>query len=183
MFDSEPLIDKTFGLYQLGGNQSLFNRMIGKFRHEFHQFPDLVKELLAQNDYEAAKLKVHTTKGITGNLGLKALFECSKFLDHQIKEKNVSPDIILAFEQIMAATCVAIDQSLDGNEAPPSQQRSKCENANQILLQKLKGHEFIDDSELRDLVEGLDINPQDKQSIIDAVEELDYETAIEIVQR
>nr|WP_136249823.1 Hpt domain-containing protein [Ningiella ruwaisensis] len=182
MHDRRPLLDLGFGLSQLGGNEKLLMRMLGKFRDEFEHMPSEVKSALDKGDLEDAKIKVHTTKGITGNLGLMALFDVSKELDRQIKAEDIEDETLNAFELTMSQTCEAIDKQDDKEVDTQLHARTHIADAKTQLLDKLARHEFIDDTLLHNLVSSLDISKEQQASLINLVEELQYDEASELVK-
>ncbi|MFC4699827.1 hypothetical protein ACFO4O_06635 [Glaciecola siphonariae] len=182
MSETKPLVDYDFGLSQLGGNAELLNKMLGKFKGEFREAPQYVKQQMQEGNFDQAKMKVHTTKGITGNLGLLALFECSKTLDAQLKQAIASDDTIAEFESITQATCERIDELIsasknDSGQSDTAKQHKHVDDAKQKLLELLERHEFIDDSLLRDLMGSLNMSDADKTQIVDLIEQLQYEQA------
>lgn len=184
MPEQKPLIDLEFGLSQLGGNAELLDRMLGKFKDQFQDIPSLVTQQLRDGDYESAKLRIHTAKGITGNLGLSALFDCCKLFDAQLKQKQADPDTVLQFEELMRDTCLEIDRLKSG--AMPEQslnEHKHIEDAKPQLVALLSRHEFIDDSLLRDLVESIAMKPEEADLLIDMVEQLQYEKAISMLTK
>lgn len=183
MDKSLPLIDVQFGLSQLGGNQVLFNRMLTKFKQSFSETPESVLQNVDNEQFDEAKIAVHTTKGISGNLGLTALFECSKTLDKQIKDKAIDPDVLNSFSEIMAQTCQAITEH-EANTSEHAEQEvpENNDDTTAVLLEKLQRHEFIDDDELQRLVGGLNLTPEQRIEVINLIEELQYEKAIDIIK-
>lgn len=186
MPDSQSLVDIKFAISQLGGNTELLQRMLGKFKDEFANVPAEVESLLAQNDLKEAKLKVHTTKGLAGNLGLVALYECSKLLDQQIRDEQVSDETLEKFSSLMRDTCSLIN-SMDDNPSniadysEPSRNESK--STVDLFLQQLNGNEFIDDEALSAYLTDLPLSDDDKRKLTELVEELHYDEAIAIIEK
>jgi len=185
MTNSQNLVDLEFATSQLGGNKELLNRMLGKFTDEFASVPALVEKLIAENNVKDAKLKVHTTKGLSGNLGLTALFECTKKLDQQLREGEVDQAQLSAFSQIMLDTCEFIE-SIEGAtsnvEYKPSNESQNTQYKG-VFLERLKHNEFIDDDTLHTYVDSLSLDPREKQELKTLVEELQYADAITILER
>ncbi|MFC3120321.1 hypothetical protein [Agaribacter flavus] len=183
MDKSSVLIDTNFGLSQLGGNESLYHRMLVKFRHEFSDTPQKVLTAIQNTAFDDAKICVHTTKGIAGNLGLTALYECSKILDKQIKNKELEDSTITSFETLMSETCQAIDALDIQQDKPLDLDGESSEAASAQLKQKLERHEFIDDGELQTLVSNLAMSRENKLVLVEMIEELRYEEAIGLIAR
>lgn len=179
---SQNLVDVPFALSQLGGNSDLLQRMLQKFKNEFINVPSDVMALLDANHIKEAKLKVHTTKGLSGNLGLMALFECAKSLDQQIREENIDASLLDTFDKLMKDTCEFIDTvDLEIKNAPEFSQTQHKQSHKQIFLERLQRHEFIDDKTLHMYVDSLSLSVDDKAMLVSLVEELKYAKAIDII--
>jgi HPt (histidine-containing phosphotransfer) domain-containing protein len=75
------------GVNRVMNNAKLYIKLITKFKTE-NNLNDL-SAALGANDYEKAQVAAHTMKGIAANLSLTELFEKSKEIEAQIKEKSV----------------------------------------------------------------------------------------------
>lgn len=186
MPNTPQLVDIEFATSQLGGNSELLAKMLGKFCNEFRPVPQTVINALAQDDKSEAKLKVHTTKGLSGNLGLTALYECSKVLDQQIREDTIDPLQLEAFDKVMKDTIECIEK-LDLTQVAsavfsPSAQGND-EEQTQDFLQRLKRNEFIDDDKLFTYINALPFNEADKSTLKVLVEELQYAKAIDMINQ
>lgn len=186
MSDSKNLLDINFALSQLSGNSDLLHRMLQKFSLEFVSVPEKVKNALAQNDLSEAKLQVHTTKGLSGNLGLMALYECSKKLDQQMRDNEVDEAQIDAFTSIMEATCEFV-KTVELTQTAPQQfstsNSSKNNDEKRIFLDRLKHNEFIDDETLFMYINSLSLNEEQKIALKEFVEDLQYAKAIDMINQ
>lgn len=180
-----PILNYDFALNQLGGNEALLTKMLGKFENEFRETPTEIADLIENNDIKNAKMKVHTVKGISGNLGLQALYDCATKLDAALRIGEFSQDMMAQFSSLVSLTCAEIQQ-MDNKESISkelekptlSPQDSKAE-----LFVKLKKNEFIDDATLLKLLSGLQINADETKLLIGLIEELEYPQAIEIIEK
>lgn len=184
MATTPHLVDIEFATSQLAGNKVLLTRMLGKFCEEFRSTPNIVIDALAQGNYREAKMKVHTTKGLSGNLGLMALFECAKVLDQQIKDNSVSSQQLTAFSDIMRDTIDCISELQLTSQAttafaPVAQTKDEPDTAK--FIQCLEGNEFIDDDTLFSYINALAFSEPDKQRIKTLVEELQYTEALAMI--
>lgn len=182
MSKAKPLVDVHFAIAQLSGNSDLLKRMFFKFSAEFSKVPEEINTLLAAGEIKAAKMKVHTTKGLSGNLGMLALFECSKQLDQQMREGNTSQETLDRFADLMLKTCDLINTiDLDVKE-PATFSNDKVNNDNKaVFLQRLQHNEFIDDDTLHQYVDSLAMSNYQKQDLMTLVEELQYKKVIGII--
>jgi HPt (histidine-containing phosphotransfer) domain-containing protein len=177
---SKPLIDIAFGLSQLSGNAQLLNKMLQRFAAEYEHSSTSVGALLAQENYAEAKIQIHTAKGITGNLGLVALFEHCKILEVQIKEEKVDAEVLQEYATLVHDTCAQIHK-LEHSNTQSVNSTSATGNKNEAsarLVEILNKQEFIDDTLLRELVDELALSNNDKQTFIALVEALNYEQAL-----
>ena len=68
-----PGLDTADGLARVGGNRSLYLRLLRKLRDEYMGAADHVDSALAAGDRERALHVVHTLQGVAGNLGASEL--------------------------------------------------------------------------------------------------------------
>ena len=86
---SHPYVDKKSGLAMLAGNQKIYVTLLKKYFAG-----DLYEKAMAgvaSDDVGQAQTALHTLKGATGNLHLKALHEKSKDLELIIKNEGRLP--------------------------------------------------------------------------------------------
>ncbi|MBF7072461.1 Hpt domain-containing protein [Glaciecola sp. MH2013] len=183
MANQLPLLNFDFALNQLGGNESLLSKMLGKFVTEFEHCASEVANFCEHGDYKNAKMKVHTVKGISGNLGLQALYECATKFDAELRNEEFTPSVFEEFSALIIDTCAEIkkrdqieDPARSFEKTTYSLQTSKLE-----LIKRLKRNEFIDDDTLVDLVSGLELSESKANRLVELIEELQYQEAIELV--
>jgi HPt (histidine-containing phosphotransfer) domain-containing protein len=105
-------IDVKSGAARVGGNESLYRKLLGKFESNI----DIagLDAAIASGDFEEAGKIVHTAKGVAGNLSLTAFFEESALLMEQLRggaapqEKDVE-----LFRQLYEETKRAITTYLE----------------------------------------------------------------------
>lgn len=180
----KPIFDHEFGLSQLGGNQALLDKMCVKFAKEFENSATQVKQALDAGDFDAAKIKVHTAKGISGNLGMQALYHIASTLDAQLREKRYEQSTLSSYEDILAQTCTLVAGTNTSPEAAVElvDTDKPTDIGKQELLTKLDRNEFIDDDSLVELVSSLQLQDTLAQKLISLIEELKYSEAIEMVK-
>jgi HPt (histidine-containing phosphotransfer) domain-containing protein len=100
-------IDAAGGVARVGGNESLYCKLLGKFESSVDMGG--FEAALSSNDYEEAGKIVHTAKGVAGNLSLTAFFDASVTLMEQLRGGNApqGADVAL-FKQLYAETRQAI---------------------------------------------------------------------------
>jgi HPt (histidine-containing phosphotransfer) domain-containing protein len=76
-------IDAASGSARVGGNESLYRKLLGKFESSVDMTG--FDAALSSGDYEEAGKIVHTAKGVAGNLSLTAFFDASVTLMDQLR--------------------------------------------------------------------------------------------------
>ncbi|MBI1317618.1 MAG: transporter substrate-binding domain-containing protein [Candidatus Hydrogenedens sp.] len=120
-------LNTTVALRRLGGNQRLYEKLLGDFHTRYGAATDELQRLLeAGNDEEAARY-AHTIKGVAANLGADALAQAAGQIEQSIKHdreamKTQVDDFAAALEVVMNA--LDARQSLEsvstGTTEPPS---------------------------------------------------------------
>ena len=85
-FPDLPGIDTQSGLTRIGGNRTLYRRLLAKFRDNQGQAPEAIMAALEGGDRELAERLVHTLKGVSGNVGAETLHGKAQSLEAAIKE-------------------------------------------------------------------------------------------------
>ncbi|MFT6331480.1 MAG: HPt (histidine-containing phosphotransfer) domain-containing protein [Bermanella sp.] len=96
-----PILNYDFALNQLGGNEALLSKMLNRFVDEFAKVSAEIISLIQAHDIQNAKMKVHTVKGISGNIGLQALFDCATRFDAELRSGEVSEAILEEFRTLV----------------------------------------------------------------------------------
>jgi HPt (histidine-containing phosphotransfer) domain-containing protein len=175
-----PILNYDFALNQLGGNEALLSKMLGRFVDEFTEVSAEIISLIQARDIQNAKMKVHTVKGISGNIGLQALFDCATRFDAELRSGEVSEAILEEFRKLIDDTCLEIQQ-MDHKEPKELQLKVSTlppEKCKSDLIMRLKRNEFIDDDALLNLIAGLGLTELDAKHLIELIEELQYPRAI-----
>jgi HPt (histidine-containing phosphotransfer) domain-containing protein len=175
-----PILNYDFALNQLGGNEALLSKMLGRFVDEFANVPAEIISLVQAHDIKNAKMKVHTVKGISGNIGLQALFDCATRFDVELRSGEASAAILEEFSKLIDNACLEIQQ-MEHKEPPELQLTVSTlppEKCKSDLIVRLKRNEFIDDDTLLNLIAGLRLTESDAKHLIQLIEELQYPQAI-----
>jgi HPt (histidine-containing phosphotransfer) domain-containing protein len=101
-------IDVVGGSARVGGNESLYQKLLGKFEAsvDIRGFDAAI----ASKDFEVAGKIVHTAKGVAGNLSLTAFYEESVILMDQLRNGGIPQDKDVAlFRQLYTETMNAIN--------------------------------------------------------------------------
>lgn len=187
--NSPVVLDVDFGISQLSGNKALLLTLLRKFADEYRQTEPKLKDLCEALKWEEARVLVHTLKGVAGNLGCNALHLSCKAIEAEIKTAQVFPVGFDGFIDVLNETLSTID-ALSNEEQlsaakPAAQQENTASSdaAKHELMSALKANEFIPPNRLADLLEQTCSDEAQREAIQDAVDELDYGIAIELVNK
>ena len=177
-----PLIDFEFTLSQLSGNQELAIKMLNRFKEEYADAEQRIGAFLQAQDQTSAKQLVHTLKGVSGNLGIKALHSASKELEDSIRDQQNIDVQFTAFKQTLQETIGEVDRISNGDTSEPqSNAKATSQDTHSTLVTLLKRNEFIPTEKLEELVADLEISDEEKQVLKTAVDDLDYEQALALL--
>lgn len=174
------IIDLEFGLSQLSGNRALLDKLLKRFEDEYRQFPDQLDAQLANNDFTGAQSKLHTLKGVTGNLGLNALHHASRLAENEIKDNGRPPASLGELYATLDKTLAEITQLTSGEVSGGTSASQSADKA--AFVQALRKNEFIPASQLDTWLNAATQDDARRQSIREAVDELDYDTAISLLE-
>ena len=124
----EPLLDSTAGLKILDGNSALYVKLLVEFQKQLtDDYLPLVEKLQSlQTRREAsciaeAQSRVHSLKGVAGNLALNPLARIATELDGLLKQARVpAPTLIQQFATRLEKTRKAIQNWLADQQQPTS---------------------------------------------------------------
>jgi hypothetical protein len=105
-------IDVTGGTARVGGNESLYRRLLDKFEASVNM--QGFNAAITARDFEEAGKIVHAAKGAAGNLSLVAFFEESSILMEQLRGGGTPQDRdVELFRSLYEETKQAIRAYLD----------------------------------------------------------------------
>ncbi|NVM23127.1 MAG: response regulator [Desulfobacterales bacterium] len=81
-----PGIDIEQGLRRLAGNRKLFKKLLKVFSTEFAGAAEEIRNALEAKEMHVARLRVHTLKGVAGNISAKDLHATAQELEMAIEE-------------------------------------------------------------------------------------------------
>jgi len=178
MDTSESVLDLKFGLSQLSGNKTLLLTLLNKFSDEYRSLDDDLQAFMRNEQFDDAYSLIHTLKGVTGNLGLFALHQRSKYIESAVRNEQTLPDDYSEFVALLNETIDAIEAASNEDSAPISEQTPVAQQARTQLLNALKASEFISQSTLDSWLDNIALPADTRAAVEDAIDELDYETAL-----
>ena len=173
--------DVTFAINQFSGDKSLLVKILDKFIKQYQHSGTLITEQLQQEDLQAAKAQLHTLKGVSGNLGMKALQQACKELEEILVNKKTE-NTLENFLQVLKQT-LALIQSFsaeNGVEVPPEITPQKDKKA--LLIAALNRNEFISESKIESYGQSLDLSTEKLNDLKQAIDNLDYSNAIALLE-
>lgn len=187
--DKDTLFDAEFGLNQLSGNRELLIKMLDRFSSDYASFDTDMIAVAEQQDITEGKAKAHTIKGVAGNLGFWNLYHASKELEDIFKAGDGDfGAAAVAFQTSLKATIQALDEFKSGGKPEQSNvtteapaEASASGGAMEELITLLEAFEFIDADKLAQLLQDAGV-PEDKRPEIEqAINDLDYPAATELL--
>ena len=176
------IINKDFGTKQLSGNESMYKRLLQRFVDEYQNSEQKLAEFKQLNNHEAMQIHVHTIKGVSGNLGLDHLHQIAKRVDAQLKEAN-STEIDL--QDLIAGISVSIEHIANytsENQSTAGEGTTATQSATtQSFVDALKQQRFISDDMLHQFFAQSNLTEQQRQAVSDAIDDLDYAQALNVI--
>lgn len=78
--ESEPLLDLTLGLKNMGSNELLYLEVLKEYKKENENLLDELNPMLLKKDYKGAELLIHKLKSSSGSIGARVMYDhCVKF--------------------------------------------------------------------------------------------------------
>lgn len=177
-----PVIDMEFGTAQLSGNRNLFIKLLKKFQAEYADASSRINGFIDNNEFEDLKLVVHTIKGVSGNLGLKALHQACRSFENDIIDNQITDNRTLDFLFALNQCIEHIDLITIATEPETKKAEQAIDsNAKASLISTLERNEYIPPNELLILLSSIEGAKQNLDKIYDAINDLDYPAAIDLL--
>jgi CheY-like chemotaxis protein len=113
-------LDVETALARLGGDQSLYLKLLKRFVQSHQHTSRVVRQALERDDLESAVLSVHTLTSAAGNIGASSLAEIARVLESSLRlgELLVQNDRLTDLEMIENRTVRAAEAYLATQVAP-----------------------------------------------------------------
>ncbi|MDX9756647.1 MAG: Hpt domain-containing protein, partial [Sulfurimonas sp.] len=171
----------------VNSNEELLHKILFRFLMELENEFAFLPALLSQNDPSAAPL-IHALKGVSGNIGAKALSSICNLIDNNYKKDFVvSKESIDALQSAMDALKTEIkSMHLDTNIASQETalNNDELQNLFQETLKDVKIGTMIQTQKQQILFSGLKnkINSYELGLWMEAMDEFDYDKAYNIMK-
>ena len=96
-------IDMQSVMARLAGNQKLFQTLLEKFMNSYSNYGHEIESLYKKNEVSQLKEKIHSFKGISGNIGATKIYELSYEIEKILKNnqfESASPYIIMIVKEM-----------------------------------------------------------------------------------
>ncbi|WP_339721453.1 Hpt domain-containing protein [uncultured Paraglaciecola sp.] len=175
------IFDAKFAINQFSGNQSLLVQILEKFIKQYQHFDKLLLECLQQDNFNTAKQEVHTIKGVSGNLGMKALHNACKELEDNLASQTTDASL-KSFLDVLEQTLTQIQLYSTENDVEVSPKVAPEQDDKALLIAALKRSEFISDSKMQSFGPSLNLSPEKLDELKQAIDNLDYVSALQLLE-
>ncbi len=186
-------LDTTAGIARVAGNLKIYNNILKKFCSHHANAAEEIKTAVDNSDFELAERIAHTIKGVAGNIGADAIFECSVKLDALLKDAQanaIDEQTLTTLLTELTANTTALITAIKASEVyadeAPTADQPKLDPAKLAeLVNQLAGLLDDDDSEaqscLDELIAGSDHEALKEMS--EMVGDYEFEEALELLQK
>lgn len=106
-------VDLADGMARVCGNRDRYVELLTSFAHRNRETGQEIETLILSGNFDLARTKAHTVKGMAGNLGITALYRAAENLEKAAAETDVPSGLIREF----AAALDGILRQVDTLEA------------------------------------------------------------------
>jgi signal transduction histidine kinase/DNA-binding response OmpR family regulator/HPt (histidine-containing phosphotransfer) domain-containing protein len=116
--DNLPGFDIPAGLRRLQGNRRLYRKLLVDFMQSYGDAGRYIRDAVAAGRFGDAHERVHSLKGVAGNLEARALLEATMAVESQVKSVGpVAPPSAQTLEPLLAKLDQTLEQALAGVRA------------------------------------------------------------------
>jgi polar amino acid transport system substrate-binding protein len=152
-----PGIDIETGLKRVGGNQTLFRKLLVDFREDHGNDIPAIREALNQRQTAVAQRLAHTIKGVAGTLGAETLRTRAAELETALKEEIES-----LYDQRIEALQLAMGPVLQGLTALSTDSEASADTDENIEPAEIAS--LLD--ELEQLIREMDPDSEQKAEVL-----------------
>jgi len=180
--ETNPMFDTQAALERLGQKRAVYRRILLRFAEEHrHRAREFESAVARGNMTEAGKI-LHSLKGLTGNLGMRCLFNAIVSLQAHVNAGQVLPDEIREFRDAFAETMRALDEIPCPDDKTDQFVSEYDLKALTPLLNTLSVHLREGSPRATDILSGLrdalgGVNPEVMRTLESCIESFNFETA------
>lgn len=114
-------VDMPEGLNRVGGNQTLYVKLLHDFADNYQAYADIMKKAISDKNFEEAKRFAHTLKGVAGNISAHEIFSVSEQIEKALSAEPCQ-DCSMLLEQLNQSLhgFVLAMEGMAGGERPPA---------------------------------------------------------------
>ena len=139
-FPSLPGIDTENGLFRVGGNETLYRKLLHQFQETQEDVVEKVRQALDSENRQEAILTVHSLKGVAGNIGAMEMYQVASSLEMLLKTETDSKQeaTLLATLAEKLVPIFAAIKTLDKNQpSKPTQTTEPIQTTQSLDIQAL----------------------------------------------
>jgi len=129
--ESLSAIDLRWGLQRVGGNKTLFARLLQDFKNKYEHSAVQLRQYLESHELEEARRLAHTIHGVAGNIGARKFQHAAQKIETAIRANNINDDYLLPLVDDFAQQARTIFTELD--ELNLQWQQVSTENADSLV--------------------------------------------------
>jgi len=149
--EKQQILNLDQALRQLMGKRYLLENVMQSFRKDHFNAPDVVKQLIEDNDFSTAQRRVHSIKGLAGTIGAQMLQRTAQELETALKDKLLPKlnQLQESFQNTLYPVMEQIDQILPSNisqkNEDPSISNQLAEQLDSIEKNMIRLHALLVD--------------------------------------
>ncbi len=176
------LFDVEFATNQFSGNKDILLQILQKFSEQYQGSVQSIKAEYHQDKIENVRRHVHTLKGVSGNLGMQALYTACK----QWEQHRLEPSCEQQLDEFLATlaktlTVISDFQSHNSKEQTASTETGQNDQVTKELVALLQRNEFLSHKKMQSYLPSLALSADTQVKLLQAIDDLDYPSAIEIL--
>ena len=179
------VFNSEFGMNQLNQNKELLCRLLTKFIDDYQSAQSNLLDMLENQQWDSAVLLIHTIKGISGNLGLEALFEMTKVLEGSVKEHTLNEKQLEDLGNLIAQTIKEVNHFINSERAPQTVYELNANKADTVasLISVLEKNQFVPSDILASYMQNIDLSQAEKDDLLVYIQQLNYEDALGLLRK
>ena len=194
--DQYPGLECASGLKRVGGNWSLYIKLLKKFHASHANAPDEIRQAFMRDDTELAVRLAHTMKGVAGNIGANDLYTAARELETAIKEGAAEKfDLLIeCFTASLHQVLVAIDhlerdEEIVAPSAPDASQQTASIDLAKVTAVLTQLDALLQDGDmeaveqlelLKEYMQGSNME-QELREVEEYIEEYEFEEALNVL--
>ncbi|MCK8824035.1 response regulator [Fuchsiella alkaliacetigena] len=180
-------------LQRVKGNERLYFKILKTFLKDNQNIGAEIEEDFFSADYQLIKEKVHSLKGVAGNIGATRLLKLCQEIETEIANNSLSKASITELKEELSVLNSSISELLseyeDSEESDTLEEPVAAEEFYQLLSEleaKLEANDFIEEDFILELDNCLPAQEEVREqfnSLLEAVENFNYDVALSILNK